>query len=238
MTQPVLSGFPDWGRFQARATKVYVAGTPSLGTSLTNVGTFFVGDVPYVSFNAEGDGVNTWLFAVEFHDQPSGGNLVTTFFVAGRMLAFGSMSIPVIGPWMRIRGRSNPAPGTPFLLACGSWVKGSQNRHTGDSGMIFEIATSLGAGASANNDLNGVWPGGASVSLQAPSGPARMILHGINFDGTFTPFFRMATTGGNENTTTGFVYLPSRSPRVQRINDHSSSQAVRATVSVHPMGFG
>src|SRR5688572_17716819 len=56
MTTPVQVGYPDWGRYSARATKVYVnaAATASVGL-LDNYGPFYVGDVPYLGIAIQSD---------------------------------------------------------------------------------------------------------------------------------------------------------------------------------------
>lgn len=100
MTSPIVHGYPDWGRYTARATKEYLNTAPVAQPGPTMYGPFFVGDVDhlYLFFNP---GASARVSLDFFLDD------ALAIFIDGHTVdcdtnVLFSRPLNVLGPWVRV----------------------------------------------------------------------------------------------------------------------------------------
>lgn len=101
MTQPVIHGYPDFGRYQAQSDKFLQHQLNLDADAQVNYGPFFVGDVRAIGiiFLAI---VNHFSVRLEFYDSSTLTNFMGSHQAAVRAQTNLSTSFPVLGPWMRV----------------------------------------------------------------------------------------------------------------------------------------
>lgn len=228
MTQPVSVGYPDWGRYAARATKIYL--NENIDTSSTEVerGRFYVGDVPYIRLNAEGAG-DRHRIHLEFWSAASGGSVMGYSTVV--MPASGNhyVSYPVLGPFLNVRIRSNTLVSTCDTMVSGLWAPSKSSHFDALSSIIISNSQALAAGAQATVTAEFVWPGLASYSLSGDSGPCRVVIRALNLAGVTTDIHRDNCPAAHDPGV-GLVMLPNASVEAVVVNQHTASNTVRFTL--------
>lgn len=101
MTVPIKTGFPDWGRYSAEATKQYVQEIGILAAADVTKGPFFVADIKYLFIASTSD--QSIAVSAQFYLDAGMTKMVSNKafdIAAGANLA---VIVPVLGPYVAIQ---------------------------------------------------------------------------------------------------------------------------------------
>lgn len=172
MTAPVSHDYPDWGRRQSRADSIYVAQSygPTAVQQFTPI--FFVGDVDYINIGVSGL-VNSWVITASFWDSPAKNVPLQQFEINIRQGDVGSVSIPVLGPYLQFDMVPSLAASS-ITLIINSVPSMSMSSALGAGGTVLGFGNPQGvnAGVTATVDCTVVIAGPASFVAWSDGGAA------------------------------------------------------------------
>ena len=163
MTQPIGSGYPDYGRQVAQADVLIMEASSAIA-GLTNFGPFFVGNAPYLDVHLNPLGASSQATFDFFRDAAMTTSLSSDGITVNAN-GDGRVCIPVSGPWVYVTVEMNAYPNTPFLTVMAVGQPASHVGQDGLEGILFSTFNlAIGAGVVVNLDANIVRAGTATFS--------------------------------------------------------------------------
>lgn len=221
MTQPVVHGYPDFGRFQARATKVYLDTSGNYAGSDITFGPFFVGDIEYLAHAFSSVTVNSSLF-LEYYADDALSTFLGDHWVSCRAGVRSDMSLPVLGPWLSVRLHAFASPGSWTLAlyeATGRLL--STYWSNSSTALINTIGVNIAAGGNTV-----IWApvirAGRAVWRINPGATAWVAdLIALEGSGTITIIDRITQL---EGTTQQSAYLPAQTAGIRVFNNDAAAK--------------
>lgn len=236
MTAPVEHGYPDYGRYSARADVVLVKETGTVSNVITTRGPFFVGGNTHLAFEMFVSSGSVDVTFVYYQDQARTIELSQTN-MSIQSANYCSMTVPVRGPWLYLI----LAPSiTPFLFNLALWTAaGPSIGHPNVAGASILLSldgVNIAAAATRTDDLEYVWPGEASWSADMPTATTFDIrLQAISASGAVTLLDHINQTTPQGRHT---VFLPPMSLRVASHNADAGPRPIYATLLARPFDPG
>lgn len=236
MTAPVGHGYPDHGRYQARADKslLRLVGT-TIGVNTTyDLG--FVGDVEYIGIHFTAT-TNHFSIFIDFYEDAAMTQRFDGYAADIRQGCVMPTSLPVMGPFARLS--VNPsAAGSVFTLSM--WTM-SQAVTPANLSAVSTILLTISndtvlAGATDVFGTTTVVPGEASFMLNLEAAVSwRAQLFSVDRNGTLRLLdYANAEIRGFPHT----LYIPPTPLRLEVFNNDASNRALYASLSVRPISPG
>lgn len=221
MTAPVSHGYPDWNRVVAQADTLLLGAAfdPTLADP-TDYDLGFVGNYPAIGVTF-GVTVQTHVFQMGFFGTPLFQDEFGTYsFRVSTTAALVQRSIPVLGPYLRLRIDPEALGGGPLHLAFVSSSPGSfvpNGSEPLNSVLISTTATAVGVGATVTSNATRVWPGEATWTVTSASTAYRAVLQALGVGGAWTTIDSIQ--GAGLPSQSHKVFLPAAPIRVQFTNN-------------------
>lgn len=182
MTQPIGSGFPDYGRQASQADVLICEANTPIVLPLT-LGPFYVGNAPFVDVHLNPLGAAAQVTFEWYTD-----SLLTTLLSEDGLTVGangdGRTCLPVAGPWVQVLVEMNAYPNTPFLTMMMTGQPSSHSGRDGLEGIIFSTFNlAIGAGAIVTLNANIVRAGAATFSGEVGSATWSMEVYATNMGG-------------------------------------------------------
>jgi hypothetical protein len=165
MTQPVPHGYPDFGRYSARAD-LLLTNQQNVAVNVdTNYVIGFVGGIEALGVSANSNGTGALWHFDYFSDDTYTLLLSRTSVETGSNRPF-EKSLPTYGPFLRITLSPNAA-GSTYTLVVWSTTQFaiSNNGQPQRSVLIGQTTVNIAAGATSTFTAARVWPGGATWTV-------------------------------------------------------------------------
>lgn len=235
MTSPVSHGYPDYGRFSARADK-FIHSQANVVISAEQIyGPYFVGDVEYLGIRVFGQTNNVSVHA-EFLDTPS-----ASFFLSARAFEVNQnctldRTILVMGPYVQFRV-SPSAANTQFTLrAWTSHASAAGDLSGAASPTLISFAQVIAAGGNFEADATRIWPGQALWSVSASVAAWIFELRTVGYTGTITNI--AVHTRPAIDSDTFLVFLPAQQARIRVTNQAAGAGTFRGILVGRPIEPG
>lgn len=165
MTAPVVHGFPDYGRYVARAAKIFTNIENAAVSIQVDHGPYFVGDIANIGIDYGAVSCDTRVIYSWYADQA-----LTTLLGSHTFSVRGSgelnVAIPVIGPWLRVSVAPISGSGTYSLaLFETSHATTRITWSSGDSVLSGVNDLSIPSLGTTVVDIFRTWPGWASFTI-------------------------------------------------------------------------
>jgi hypothetical protein len=230
MTAPIPTDFPDEGREQPSANKIFVQQAALLLTGTINLGPFFVGDQSHlvVYFDTI---TNNATLGLDYYSDASLGQFIGQQTLSVAPGAGFGQSLPVVGPFVYLTLSPVPANATVNLFiysAAGPLMNVRQ-------GEIANILASqigyVGAPGTTFVNTSQVWPGEAHFTTSLPGTLSEIRLEAVQANGTIT---MIDTTVGANLQRANTVFLPRCPTRLRIVNTAGASQSYTFALCARP----
>lgn len=198
MTAPIANDYPDWGRFQAQATKLYAqAVTPAMVANFT-VDLGYVGDIPHLGVrvvNINGRYVMTINF---YADQAKSINLGnhTVDMRDGDIL---SRTLPILGPFADVFFFAVATPINIVYAFYQATVPYSPLDTSSTANVLFSANPTLRPAGQSFLDCGRIWPGEATLFAALPPVASIVYVHSLDSAGVRTFLARVFGNGIDGN---------------------------------------
>lgn len=230
MTDPIVHGYPDFGRYQAQADKVFVdVNDPDIDAQET-YGPFFVGDVPAFGIFFS---VSTGSFRVFIDYADSILFTVTTdsHRIELRPGDTASLQLPTLGPWVRVRVDPQAA-NQAFLMTL--WAASLPFRPNGglaDANRLYSSnAQNVPVGVT-NLDVSRIWPGEAILYTRLPVATIDVRLKATFASGSTILLAGMPLAVGDAERR---VFLPPMHLFIELNNTSGAVQTILISLTANP----
>lgn len=197
MTQPVIHGYPDFGRYQAQSDKfLYQNLFPDLD-AIFPVGVFFVGDVRGLGLYINAI-TNNVRVIVNFTEDSGGSNLFSahTFDVLQGTIFEGS--VPVLGPWASVSITPSAINGSAQLILWTTANFSQQLSGSPTSSILYSQAGNLPAGATITTVPN-VRMGRCILDYLFPANLSNIIIDSVDYLGAARRISAVQSNGGQDS---------------------------------------
>lgn len=236
MTAPVGHGYPDFGRYQARADKRLLSEVGTVISVDTQYPLGFVGDVEYLAiyFTAA---TNHFSIFVDFYEDAAYTSRFDGYAADIRQDTVLPTSFPVMGPFARLS--VNPSAASSEFT-CSMWTM-SRAAVFADLSAVSTILLSIDndtvlAGATDVFGTTTVLPGEASFVLNLEAAVSwRARLFSVDRNGTLRiiSYVNAENRGIPHN-----LFLPPTPLRLEVFNNDASNRALYASLSARPIESG
>jgi hypothetical protein len=235
MTAPVAHGYPDYGRYAARADKLIDQASAVTISATTTHGRYFVGDVPFVLPFLFAD-ANHIRWRVQFYDAATGGNLLAGFAISTRQGSQFDATVPVVGPFMSLQITPSAANTTySFILSTAhSAIFDSPTSATDN--VLATINQSVAAGATVTSDSTRVWPGEATWFVRSTSTNWQFRIDTIDYLGAMLRVEHVALAAAG--TQRGVIFLAPANMRLTVINGDAVAREFSTSLVARPIDPG
>lgn len=208
MTAPVAHGYPDYGRYSARADLLLInqQNVAVNVDTVYNIG--FVGGIEALGVVANSNGTGA-LWHFDYYSDAAGTLLLSrTSVETGSNRPF-EKSLPTYGPFLRITLSPNAA-GSTYTLVVWSTTRSaiSNNGQPQRSILIAQTTVNIGAGATSTFTASRVWPGSATWSVTGQTTGFRATISHLSRAAVATVMGSMQT--GALGTIQHQLFLPAR----------------------------
>lgn len=235
MTQPVSHGYPDHGRYSARADKFINSQSSVTIDASETYGRFFVGDIDFLGLRFFAQ-TNHFSFQVSFYESQTStlpfGNQTFSIRENGSL----DLTIPVTGPWVE------------YVIAPSAvdsiFTQRSWTAHSATFGALLSynapiIAStnqSIAAGASLTVSTTKVWPGEAHWFTESAVATWTSRIETIDYLGNtiIIDEFR-ATAAGDKGRQ---IFLPPINVQLIITNQSAGAGTFRAAIVARPIEPG
>jgi len=232
MTAPVSHGFPDWGRYQARAGKLFDLQLIFGQVGARTFGPYFVGDVRHLGLSLV-VGTSGASIDLEYYAD------ATLTFLMGQdhvtLLAGGvfERTVPALGPYFIIRFTPNASP---FDIAMRIWQADDPSTPFAltaiDNILVSQVAVPHAPGVTSLDIVN-ARAGPANMYVRLPAVQSEVRLSSCSPAGVLTFLTSVVTPDVSGDRR---IYLPNTGLRVEWINTTAVNQDFSVVVTVQ-MGF-
>lgn len=194
MTAPIASGFPDFGRYQAQATKIYSLSSNGAMVAPQVVPLGYVGDVANLGvriLNLAG----TVLVDLSFHSDAAYTSEIGDHSISFRAGDLFARTLPVLGPFCRVTFTPVTTPVNvewKFYQASAGW---SSFDNDSTANVLAFDNLSLYAPGLTNVECAVVWPGAATLFAALPPVAAWVAVYGVSTGGARTFLTRVFGNG-------------------------------------------
>lgn len=227
MTAPVPSGFPDFGRYQAQAAKVYAIGNFVSSAVAFTVNLGYVGDVPYLGISIFAETTN-WVMQLSFFQNADFTGSIIDHWVTLRTGDQFAKTLPVLGPYAQVTFTPVGGAGAldyTFVQAVTTYQPLSFDA---DDNILFsERAVNHAAGTTALEGSK-IWPGEAVLYGILPAAACELRLNSVDATGSAR---LIAHILGNNIQAERRVFLPATHLQLQFINGGAGPLAFTAVVT-------
>lgn len=236
MTAPIAVGYPDYGRTSARAKVIYHAITDPDIDAVEVLPTKYVGDHQYLQifFSAT---TNHFFVEMFFKDQELGGTSIRWHSFSIRQGDTFLHTFPIPGPFVSITVTPS-AVNSAYSLNAWSTSVPDQGNGVFDNGRVgIDLdGTSIGAGVTRTDSLNGPWPGWWSWGGESTAASWISKLEAISDSGAVTVLDRLSQGTGAARR---LLHLPFSSLRIRTTNNDAGARSFFIYGTSHPYGrFG
>jgi hypothetical protein len=233
MTSPEAHGYPDWGRFAARADVILnVDEALVLNADLTR-GNYFVGNVEHVAFSFSG-GAQPCNISVYWLADAAANVTLARQVITTRGNGGFDHTLPVAGPWMQIVISPVAFPTTVDLLI---WTAAGPLASLGAPmapEVLIAASNNVGAGANVTTTASRTAPGMAHFHAESALATWFATVDSIDAGGTVT---RLAVRSQATALQTQLLFLPSDAVQIVRGNGTGASGQIIATLVRSGMGM-
>lgn len=236
MTAPVGHGYPDFGRYQARADKRLLSEVDTVISVDTLYPLGFVGDVEYLAIHFTAT-TNHFSVFVDFYEDAAYTSRFDGYAFDVRQGTVLPTSFPVMGPFARVS--VNPSAASSEFT-CSMWTM-SQSATFANLSAVSTILLSIDndtvlAGATDVFGTTTVIPGEGSFMLNLEAAVSwRARLFSVDRNGTLRLLdYANAEIRGFPHT----LFLPPTPLRLEVFNNDASNRALYASLSVRPITPG
>jgi hypothetical protein len=235
MTQPIGTGYPDFGRYIAHSQKLYADLTVADIDAATDYGPYFVGDVPHIGVRFTATTLNHFVFFRWQMDQPGTVFLADDSCVVNQGNLLGT-SLPVKGPWLRI-GVTPSAANAAFTLKLWSLVEAASFGLSDPKANILLGTFNTAVAAGATSTLNSLrpWPGAAVWTVFTALATWEAQLGTVDFGAAFNPIDSVNQANPNPSRS---LFLPMEPVRTTFTNNTGAAGTYRLAVMARPIGPG
>lgn len=233
MTSPVVHGYPDWYRVQSRADKLYLDDTSTSTTVARILFTEFVGDISFLGCRLL---MTTEPASFEFNFYADSGQTILLSQVVIDVAAGGQFigSIPVSGPWVRLRRILNGANAntTQALVYEASTLFHANHGAPTNNILLTQDNTAIGAGVTATLDTTRTWPGEAHVYATMNAVSWNADVYSRDRSGTNRLLVRLDQSTGSQPA---LIFLPPTPIRLVITNNDASAHNYRFALVARPV---
>lgn len=220
MTVPLPHGYPDYGRYQAGADKILEPLASFTITGVTDIGTYFIGDVTHVRFTVTAL-VNHLSCVAQFYEDAALTRLIALENFDLRQGTGYRSSVPAHGPYLRLRvtnqgGNCDCQVGVSTAHA--SWRAASESA---TANVLFAARDVVHGVGTTPVGTVGVIPGQAWFYGRCTAANTFIDLNAIRADGTVFPLTRIINADGG--VIRGFC-LPPAPVQLVVINNSGAGQ--------------
>lgn len=233
MTSPLGTGYPDYGRYQARAQKIYDIDSSSSTTSAIVILSTYVGDVEYLQLRLQSTDIPMGWEIAFYADSGQTQLLAVTVIDTTASGEFNG-SVAVAGPYLRVRRLLSAAVANTATWAIASASSMAQG-HQSDSQsnvLIHQNAVAIAAGATNTYNSTRTWPGLAVIFASMDALSWHCDFYSRNYLGTNRLLCRLDQSSGSQPFQ---VLLPPTPLRVEITNNDGSAHTLRLVVTSRPM---
>lgn len=234
MTQPVPHGFPDWGRFDSSADKVYIRFDESGLTGNFSLDPLFVGDVSHVGISCVVT-QNAAYMAIDWYEDEGLTSALwsdTIEFAADKLCV---INLPVRGPYLSIAWEPQATPynilGRITSAKSGKAAIGAADENV----LISRLNIAIGAGAVVSSTSFRIIPGPAIWNVFVTSTTWTAAISGVHPDGTTIRLDTINQTVGHASRP---LYLPACSLVLTITNTSAAAAAFNCAVMAKPLYDG
>lgn len=232
MTAPIASGFPDWGRYQAQATKIYANSSFTGAVAQVNVSLGYVGDISqlgaYILIGAGTTELRFNFFADAALSLP-----LASHFMDMRTLDKLARTVPVLGPFCQVTfiPSTTPVDATyRFFQAAGPF---NPLDNSSRANVLFSAEPLNVPVGNTFVDCNKIWPGRATLMARLPGVVSSVTVYGQVASGGF---IFLASVFGNGVEAYREFYLPATHIALQFSNGGPGAQNFTASLMVDVLG--
>jgi hypothetical protein len=231
----VQHGYPDYGRFQARADVILLNENPVINADAVR-GPFFVGGFTHLGISAVVF-AGTCELQFDYTGDEAGGILLASQFVSLRTDDSCAIAIPILGPWLELHINVGTVP-LDFIIEMWTTAGPGFGNPLGlsTSVLLSVDGVNVNAAATRTDDLGAVWPGEASFFADFPAG-ANFTIKLLSVDkGGVTKLLAYV----DQNTPQGnhSVFLPATHLRVTSLNSDAAAHPVFLSLAARPFDPG
>jgi hypothetical protein len=232
MTAPLPHGYPDWGRYEAGADKLLYQQTGVVVNASTDIGPFFLGDVPYfrISF---GGATNNFRVTLNFYDTSALTSLIGQDCFDANAGDLYNRATPTLGAYLVVNVTPSAAAsifGMTLTTAHAPWVS---NANDPASVILFEgVDVSHPIGITFV-DASYVVPGWAQLHGRAIVAATEIDLYGSDYLGVLHFLNRIENANG---MVTRAVFLPPMHLRLRIRNLTAGAQLFTYSLQSIPGG--
>lgn len=235
MTAPFSTGYPDYGRYSARALKTYVDQNFTGISAVTTKGPFFVGDVPFVGVSCTAT-ANGFLVQVQYGDTSVSfsafSNLELHPFVGVPVFVV----VPVIGSYVRIVLSPSAANSAITLRVWASWTAANATLTQGVGNVLISSGlVSVGSGATTTFSAPYIWVGEAVWNFESEVATFRVTVDTVDELGATK---RLDTVSGKTSGTSRSLFLPGLRTQISLTNLTGAAGNMGCALMGRPIGPG
>jgi hypothetical protein len=189
MTAPIASDYPDFGRYQAQAAKVYAKALSINNATDLAVNLGYVGDVPHLRANVTAT-VNTFLMSVDFFADAAGTTYLNSHTISFRAVDIFARTLPVLGPFCRVTFFYAGANFDVDYSFSQATIPSAGLELSSSANVLFSIQQNCAVGATLFEG-NRVYPGPAVLFAELVTAATFVDLRSVSSTGTITTIGRV-----------------------------------------------
>lgn len=228
MTAPIVHGYPDWGRFAARADVIYISDTSVvIGAGDKVYDPIFVGNVRHLGFIFNMV-TNNAAVRLDYYNDENLSTILGTQTIKTRVGGGFDFSLPVQGPWVQvfINFNATPAEYDLYMFSVSGNIASIQNGPA-PIRIIGVGAFAIGAGATVTLTSSRSYPGEAMWSVSSALATWTALLDTIDDLGVTN----VLDAGNNTlNPLNRRVWLPAEQCRLRVTNTTAGAGTFTAAV--------
>jgi hypothetical protein len=235
VTVPIEHGYPDYGRYQARADVILLNENTTISVNTTK-GPFFVGGFTHLGIGmAIFGGVCTLQF--DYLGDQAGAVQLASQLMSLRTDDTCAIAIPIMGPWVKLTISPGALP-LDYLLSLWTAAGPGFGSPLGlnDNVLLSVDGVNVNAATTRTDDLVAIWPGEASFFADFPAG-ANFTIKLLSVDKAgatkLLAYVDQNTPQGNRN-----VFLPPTHLRVTSLNSDAAAHPVFLSLVARPFDPG
>lgn len=233
MTDPVPHGYPDWGRFQARADIILHQEFAVVLNAGVTRGRFFTGGVEHVAFRFD-NGANQTTVTIQWYTTQTGGLELGAQIVETAVGGGFDFSVPVAGPWMAISITPSAFPTTITLVAWTVAGPIASSRLDMAPEVLYDTIAVVAAGAVVTTQILRTSPGMAHIYASSALAAWFCVVNAVNIGGTIRRLVAFNQLLAGQHS--ALIFLPAKELQVVIANNTGAAGAIE--VSMVRSGLG
>jgi hypothetical protein len=235
VTAPITQGYTDYGRYSARASKLYV-NDDNVALNFTVIrGPFFVADIPYLAFLFDSFGT-TVNFTMEYYLDSSLNIALGSQDVECAVDGGFDYSLPVQGPWVRFLIDPVSATGTYSLKVYEVAGPLANLRGSASNNILVATNSSVGAGATQTFASTRTVPGEAHWFTESAVATWTSRVESVDALGVTTIIDEIRQVAAGDKGRQ--IFLPSTPCQIVITNSSAGAGTFRAALVARPIEAG